>query len=156
MRYVKNLLLPISSVFIHVRMFQENERESERESYYLAKKKDFPNNIKRKKRSCACAFLLFLIDKMYKHNEHAHICATNDAKLLNHEYTHVCIDFVSRSLESKINRKKTNETPFLMLKTNNFIIEKSKIIDLSCGQFFTIDIISIANKIQLTYENTKF
>lgn len=132
-------------------------RERERKLLF-SEKKDFSNNIKRKKRSCACAFLLFLIDKMYKHNEHAHICATNDAKLLNHEYTHVCIDFVSRSLESKINRKKTNETPFLilMLKTNNFIIEKNKIIDLSCCQFFTIDIISIANKIQLTYENKKF
>jgi hypothetical protein len=30
-------------------------------------------------------FFFFLIDKMYKHDQHAHICATNDVKLLNHE-----------------------------------------------------------------------
>ncbi len=81
----------MQSIFIHVRIFQERNKKEKPQF----NGRDFFPVIRKKKRSCAFAFLFFLIDKMYKHNEHAHICATNDAKLLNHECTHIRIDSAS-------------------------------------------------------------
>jgi hypothetical protein len=85
------ILPSIQSIFIHVRIFQE--RRKKKRDYNLAE--EIFSSTKKKRRSCAFAFLFFLIDKMYKHNEHAYICATNDAKLLNHECTHIRIDSAS-------------------------------------------------------------
>ena len=79
---------------------RERERKRERETrefrwgkFFFGVKRE--EKRRKKRRWCALVFLCFLIDKMYKHNEHAHLCATNDAKLLNHLCRHICIDFAS-------------------------------------------------------------
>lgn len=74
-------------------MYVYFKREKKKRNYNLAE--EIFSNTKKKKAIVSFAFLFFLIDKMYKHNEHAHICVTNDAKLLNHECTHIRIDSAS-------------------------------------------------------------
>ena len=72
---------------IDVRIFQERIKKLQfrRRVFTLIKKRgdfvfDYP---------------VFLIDKMCKHNEHAHIYATNDAKLLNHQCKQIPFDYAS-------------------------------------------------------------
>lgn len=131
------ILTPIQSIFSHVRIFQERENI---DRLQLSGKEFFYHSNK-KRRSSAFAFLFFLIDKMYKHSKHAHICATNNPKLLNHECTHITIASTSHQKPKSIRsyRMQSNNSHYMfrkrlficIFKTNHLMTDQYKSILLS-------------------------
>jgi len=67
--------------------FEREEEEEKKKRETIIERKRFCFSVTYN-RVLSLFFFFFLIDKMYKYEQHAHICATNDVKLLNHESIH--------------------------------------------------------------------